>query len=206
MTAQRFTLLEFVKGKMPDSWARCLSQVDVAVIKPWQKTVLIGEVAYQLLSPTARDANAKAQTEYRAIVEKLKDLLPSYEVVADDANHNSVLLERRHWADATFEIDVSAIRHGDQRWTNVEIREVARFAQAQNAGSVAALPSGPSPTGSQQARSIDDGRHVAKFLQERATNPDLSVRTFVLRHDAEIKGGSLIAKIRRLQRRLRSLV
>jgi hypothetical protein len=206
MTAQRFTLLEFIKEKMPDSWARCLSEVDVAVIKPWQKTVLIGEAAYQLLSPAARDANAKAKSEYRAIVEKLKDLLPSYEIVADDANHKSVLLERRHWADATFEIDVSAIRHGDQRWTNVEIREVARFAQAQNAGSVAALPPDLTPTGSQQARLIDDGRHVAKFLREKARNPNLSVRAFVLRYDAEIKGGSPIAKIRRLQRRLQSLV
>jgi len=206
MTDQRFTLLEFIKDKMPDSLTRCLSEVDVARIKPWQKIVLVGEAAYQLLSPAARDANAKAKSEYRAIVEKLKDLLPSYEVVADDANHKSVLLERRHWADATFEIDVSAIRHGDQRWTNVEIREVARFARARNAGSVAALPPGLSPTGSQQARSIDDRRHVAKFLRERVSNPNLSVRTFVLRHDAEIKGGSLIAKIRRLQRRLQNLV
>jgi hypothetical protein len=59
MTAQRFTLREFVKGKMPDSWARCLSEVDVARIKPWQKTVLVGEAAYQLLSPAARDAKTR---------------------------------------------------------------------------------------------------------------------------------------------------
>jgi hypothetical protein len=60
MTDQRFTLLEFIKDKMPDSLTRCLSEVDVARIKPWQKIVLVGEAAYQLLSPVLTEYSIRA--------------------------------------------------------------------------------------------------------------------------------------------------
>jgi hypothetical protein len=201
MKPQRLTLLEFVKANMPDNWARYAQQSNIALIKPGQKSATIGEALVQHFWPEAREASAKAQSEYRDILEQLKELLPHYEIVADDANHKSVPLERRHWADAIFELENSAIRHGDQRWTNVEVREKTWKPGAETLAAL--LPSRASRRGG--ARSIDDDAHVDKFLREQRHNSNLSMREFVLKHSAEIRGTSVEAKIRRLQKRLQKV-
>jgi len=137
---------------------------NIALIKPGQKSATIGEALAQHFWSEAREASAKAQSEYRAIVEQLKDLLPHYGMVADDANHKGVLLERRHWADAIFELENSAIRHGDQRWTNVEVREKTWNPGAETFAAL--LPGRASGRGG--ARPIDDDdAHVDKFLREQ---------------------------------------
>lgn len=199
MKNQRLTLLEFVKSNMPDNWARYAQQSSITLIKPGQKSVPIGDALAQYLWPEAREASAKAQIEYRAIVEQLKDLLAHYEIVADDANHKGVLLERRHWADAIFELENSAIRHGDQRWTNVEVR-----AKAWKPGAETLAARSPGRESRRAgAQSFDDAAYLDGFRREKEHDPDLSVRRFVLKHDKEIKGANVEAKIRRLQKRLR---
>jgi hypothetical protein len=198
MKPQRLTLLEFVKANMPDNWARYAQQSKLVLIKPGQKSAPIGDALVQYLWPEVREASTKAQSEYKAIVEQLEDLLPHYEIVADDANHKSVPLERRHWADAIFELENSAIRHGDQRWTNVEVRGKSWKPGAE--APTALSPSRVSRRGG--AQPIDDAVHVAKLQREREHNPNLSVREFVLKHDRKILGASVDAKIRRLQKRL----
>lgn len=195
---QHLTLLEFVKETMPDNWARYAQQSSMAIIKPGQKSGSISEALANHFFPAAREANAKAQSEYNDIVNRLKDLMSNHEIVADDANHKTVRLERRHWADATFELENSAIRHGEQRWTNIEVR---KHSWQPAAGSLAALSPGHEPRKG-GAKSIDDDAHIAKFSQERERNSGLSIRKFVLDRDEEIQGTSVEAKVRRLQKRL----
>jgi hypothetical protein len=199
MKTQHLTLLEFVKVNMPDNWARYAQQRKL-LLRPGQKSLTTADTIIILIfRPDLMEASTKAQSEYEVIVEQLKDLLPRYEIVADDANHRGVLLERRHWADAIFDLENSAIRHGDQCWTNVEVRGKAWKPGAETLAALS--PGRASRRGG--AQSIDDTAHVAEFRRERKHNPDLSVRKFVLKHDKEIKGANVEAKIRRLQKRLR---
>jgi hypothetical protein len=201
---RRFTLQEFVAAIMPESWARYRSASDTAPMKPWQKSRTIPEALAEYWSPEIKEANSKAKLAYRAIVNELKDVLPHYEVVADDASHKCVLLERRHWADAIFEFENNAIRHGDQRWTNVEVRTKAqRVEMLRRPAERPATPS-PFPTRRRKAgsRLINDDRHIKRFLSERRRNPNLTVRAFVMRHTRKIEGASDDAKVRRFQRKL----
>jgi hypothetical protein len=119
-TPKRFTLLEFVKDKMPDRWARYMQ---LRAPTPFGMHSL-GVV--NLFHPEGRTFLNQVGSEHDAIVEDLKKLLPDCELVADDASGRQLTLERRHWADAQFEIEKSAIQHGKQRWTNIEVREALK--------------------------------------------------------------------------------
>jgi hypothetical protein len=190
---ERFTLREFVQARMPDNWARYIRHSSELLIKPGQHRARIGDVLAQTIMSWSSNASAEARSEYDVIVKQLAILLPRYEVVADDPNHKSVVLERRHWADAIFDIENSAIRHGDQRWTNVELR-------CATAGSTKTSPAQPIRKGG--ARPIDDHKHIAKFQRQRAASPKLTIRAFVLKHDKDIVGASVEAKVRRIQRKM----
>lgn len=120
-TLKCFTLLEFTKEKLPDRWAR-YAQLRAA---PSMQGLL---VFVNLLHHEGRKSLDQVASQHHAIVEDLKKLLPEHKLVADDASGRTVTLNRRHWADATFEIEKSAIQHGKQRWTNVEVRERAQGA------------------------------------------------------------------------------
>jgi hypothetical protein len=200
---RRFTLQEFMAAMMPESWARYRSASDIAQIKPWQKGKTIPEALADHWLPEIKDANSKAKSAYRVIVDALKDLLPQCEVVADDASHKCVLLERRHWADAIFEFENNAIRHGDQRWTNVEVRTKVQHVEMLRTPAEAS----PFPTRRKKGgtRLINDDRHIEKFLRERRRNPSLTMRAFVFRHTKKIKGASDNARVRRLQKKLADL-
>jgi hypothetical protein len=83
----RFTLQEFVAAMMPESWARYRSASDIAPMKPWQKSKTIPEALAEHWLPNIKEANSNAKLTYHAIVGELKNLLPHYEVVADDASY-----------------------------------------------------------------------------------------------------------------------
>ena len=170
MATSQFTLREFVQARMPDKWARYVRYSSELLVKPGQHRANCGEIVEQTFMSWRSRASAEARSEYDLIVSELKVLLPGYEVLGDDTNHKSVVLERRHWADAIFDIEHSAIQHGNQRWTNVELRPVgARIVE-------------PSMDRRDDTRGgaipIDDGKHIANYQRERMVNPKLTVRSF----------------------------
>jgi hypothetical protein len=122
-TPRRFTLLEFVKAKMPGRWAAYSKHADDGWIMPGYPAELAVSAAQ---TPEIRDARTRALAEERAIVEKLKALLSRREVLADDAEGKEVLLGRRHYAGAKFDIGNNAIQHGDRCWTAIEVREALK--------------------------------------------------------------------------------
>ena len=192
-------MLEFVKAHMPESWQRYAHHAEIVLIKPGQTPRPFEDAIAQLILPRVREASAKAKAEHAAIVHQLKTLLLGYDVVADDLNRKCVPLERRHWADAIFELENSALRHGDQRWTNVEVRGKSLSSPSRpSVGPSAALMSRH-----RGAKTIDDAKYVAEFLRLQAKNPNLSMNAFVLKRAAEIPGaGTPASKARRLQRRV----
>ncbi len=187
------TLRQFVKAKFPDNWAVYEQATHKLLIKPGQAKAPASDQLIQYFLPEAREASAKAWSAYDVIAKQLKDVLPNFVVVADDANHKSVVLERRHWADAVFELENSAIRHGDQRWTNVEV-------QVRPSTPLARPPARLAPQ-ARRREEIDDAEHVAEFFRQLERNPDLTVHAFVLEHAEKIAGASREAKIRRMQER-----
>jgi hypothetical protein len=52
-------------------------------------------------------------------------------------------------------------------------------------------------------RRINDDMHIAQYRTEKMSDPNLSVRSFVLARDKEIEGVNIHAKVRRLQDKLR---
>ena len=98
------TLLEFAKATCPDNWAKYAEEASKLLAKPGHSKALLSDAIIQQILPETREASAKAHSEHAAIVKRLKEVLSGYEVVADDAHHKAVVLERRHWADATFEL------------------------------------------------------------------------------------------------------
>lgn len=182
---------------MPDKWARYIRHSERLLVKPGQHRANFGEIIAQTIMSRGSRAGAEACSEYKLIVRELKILLSGCEVLGDDPNHKSVVLERRHWADAIFDIENSAIRHGDQRWTNVEVRPASHGVVAPSVDRRSDTRGG--------ARPLDDTKHITEYRTVQKDNPKLTVRSFVLKHDKEIEGATIDAKVRRQQKKNRTL-
>jgi hypothetical protein len=193
------TLLEFVKVTCPDNWAKYAEEAGKLMAKPGHSKALVAHALAQQFFPGTREANAKAHSEYAAIVKLLKDVLPQYVVVGDDIHHKATVLERRHWADATFELENSALWQGDQRWTNVEVRSPSPRALS------SAHRTGMLPATKMGAKKMDDAKYVDELLRLRVKHPTMSVHAFVSKRETVIPGANLMAKVRRLQKRLRDI-
>jgi hypothetical protein len=192
-SSDALTLLELVRQRFPEEWERYCASCAQLFVKPGQSGTIGARLA-PLFMPSLEEVGRRARQDQAHLVRRLKSLLPNFAVVGDDANHKKVPLERRHWTDAAIDISASSITHGAQTWTNVEVRPQRS----------ASNPTTSRNLTTAKARSwIDDTATIEKYLKARKSKPDLSVRTFVLKQDRQIKGSNPLSKIRRIQKKLK---